>query len=320
MVERGVSSPVMKRFFPATIACAMGALAFASAEEKEKKLEEPAKAAVPSFQVKVTGSGKPLLLIPGLGSSGAVWDTTVARLEKRHACHVLTLAGFAGEPPSPAADPFLETVRKELAAYIREKKLEKPIVMGHSLGAFIALSLAAHEPELPGKVIAVDGVPFYPALFDHRVTAEASRANAEELQKQMDIPRPRERRMADAKTVFQSMITKEKDIELPLRWFVDSDAATLSKAVCELMTTDLREKAASIKAPVLLLASVAIAPDPDQLTTMKAAYRRQVENVPEVKVSFTEKAKHFIMLDDPEWFFGEVEKFLEPEKRDERDP
>jgi hypothetical protein len=35
------------------------------------------------FRVKVVGTGKPMILIPGLSSSGEVWDTTVARYKDR---------------------------------------------------------------------------------------------------------------------------------------------------------------------------------------------------------------------------------------------
>ena len=48
---------------------------------------------------------------PGLQSAGAVWDTTVAHYKERYECHVLTLAGFAGQPALPAGTPFLKTVR-----------------------------------------------------------------------------------------------------------------------------------------------------------------------------------------------------------------
>ena len=62
----------------------------------------------PSFHVDIIGKGKPMILIPGFASSGKTWDSTVARYKDRYQCHVLTLAGFAGEPRIEA--PFLETV------------------------------------------------------------------------------------------------------------------------------------------------------------------------------------------------------------------
>src|SRR4051812_44907803 len=99
-----------------------------------------------SFVVKVTGKGTPIILIPGLSSSGAVWDGTVAHLKDHYECHVLTLAGFAGQPR--IENPFLETVRNDLTAYIRQHKLDHSIIIGHSLGGFLALWLATHDPEL----------------------------------------------------------------------------------------------------------------------------------------------------------------------------
>src|SRR5690349_19386423 len=61
----------------------------------------------PAFQVSVTGdpAGRPIILIPGLASSGEVWKDTVAHYCGAARCHVLTLAGFAGIPP--VAGPLL---------------------------------------------------------------------------------------------------------------------------------------------------------------------------------------------------------------------
>src|SRR5436305_1731639 len=97
-----------------------------------------------AFQVKVSGHAKPMILIPGLSSSGETWDTTVAHYRDRFECHVLTLAGFAGVPRVPA--PMLERVREDMAEYIRKNKMEKPVVVGHSLGGFLALDLASNYP------------------------------------------------------------------------------------------------------------------------------------------------------------------------------
>src|ERR1700720_3491027 len=86
-----------------------------------------AQAPAPSFHVDITGKGKPMILIPGFASSGHTWDSTVARYKDKYQCHVLTLAGFAGEPRIEA--PFLETVRKDLATYIQTNKLDKPVIV-----------------------------------------------------------------------------------------------------------------------------------------------------------------------------------------------
>jgi N-formylmaleamate deformylase len=90
-----------------------------------------------AFQVKVSGHGQQMILIPGLSSSGETYNSTVEHYKDRFECHVLTLAGFVGVPRVPA--PFLDTVRDGVAAYIRDKKLNKPVIVGHSLGGFIRL-------------------------------------------------------------------------------------------------------------------------------------------------------------------------------------
>jgi pimeloyl-ACP methyl ester carboxylesterase len=87
-----------------------------------------------SFAVRVTGTGKPMILIPGLTCSGDVWDSTVEHFKGRYQCHVLTLAGFAGQPP--ISPPLMETVRKDLAGYIRAKKLEHPVLSAIALADF----------------------------------------------------------------------------------------------------------------------------------------------------------------------------------------
>src|SRR5262249_20989238 len=69
-----------------------------------------------SFSVQVVGHATPMILIPGLSCGGDVWKTTVDHFKNRYECHVLPLAGFAGQPA--IRPPMLETVRNDITAYI----------------------------------------------------------------------------------------------------------------------------------------------------------------------------------------------------------
>ena len=86
-------------------------------------------AAPPPFRVTVVGQGPAMILIPGLNTSGAVWNTIVGELKDRYTCHVLTLAGFAGEPA--IEPPFLSTMRDALLHYIESQQLDRPVLVGH---------------------------------------------------------------------------------------------------------------------------------------------------------------------------------------------
>src|SRR5208283_587695 len=111
--------------------------------------------------VVVSGAGAPMILIPGLASGGNVWDGAVEHFKGRYQCHVLTLAGFAGQPP--IVGPFLEKVRDSIIKYIRDQKLDHPIIIGHSLGGMMAFWVAEKAPAEVGPVISVDGLPCYAA-------------------------------------------------------------------------------------------------------------------------------------------------------------
>src|ERR1700675_952234 len=140
----------------------------------------------PSFHVDIVGKGQPMILIPGFASSGKTWDSTVARYKDRFECHVLTLAGFAGEPRIEA--PFLETVRRDLATYIQKKKMNKPVIVGHSLGGFMALWLAEKEPDLVGPLVIVDSLPFLAAVMQPGATVESVKPMAENMRKMFSGP------------------------------------------------------------------------------------------------------------------------------------
>ena len=95
--------------------------------------------------VAVTGTGRPMILIPGIACGGDVWDDSVVHFKNTYQCHVVSLAGFAGQPG--ISGPLLERVRDALITYINEQKLDRPIIVGHSLGGFVGVSLGASIPD-----------------------------------------------------------------------------------------------------------------------------------------------------------------------------
>ncbi|RYG67316.1 alpha/beta hydrolase [bacterium] len=272
-------------------------------------IQTPAPAPARHFDVKVVGHGKPVLLIPGLTCNGNVWDATVARLKTRYECHVLTLPGFGGQPVM--AGPFLEPIRDEIVAYVRERHLDHPAIIGHSLGGFLGFSLESKAPDLFGPLVAVDGVPWLMALFDPKATIEGTRPSVEAMRKAMIAGNATPDGFRNGtRASLASQIKSPKEAEAILKDSARSDPATVMNAMSEMMLTDLRPSNARITAPVLLLAAGDWAKTPEQRTMLTRAYEAQVAGVKTARVVPFWEARHFIMFDAPERFYGEVEDFL----------
>jgi N-formylmaleamate deformylase len=266
---------------------------------KPAPVRVPAPTTTYAFDVTVTGAGKPLILIPGLSCDGRVWDATVAHYRGHYQLHVLTLAGFGGARAAIPA-PFLATVRQDLARYIRTQKLDHPVVVGHSLGGFMALWLAAREPDLLGGVVAVDGVPYLAALQNPAVTAESMAQPAQLMHDRIAGLTP-EAWAAESKRTLPTMITDPAEVERVHAGAAASSPVAVANAVFEMLTTDLRPEVAKITVPTLVLQSTL----PDT-----SFYERQVATIKDHRVVAFPKAKHFIMLDAPAEFFATVDEFL----------
>jgi pimeloyl-ACP methyl ester carboxylesterase len=89
------------------------------------------------------GSGPPLLLIHGIGSRRGAWKPVVAQLGADRETIAVDLPGFGDSPSLPAGvEPTVEALAGAVAAFAAELGLERPHVVGNSLGGGIALELA----------------------------------------------------------------------------------------------------------------------------------------------------------------------------------
>lgn len=266
---------------------------------------------MPSFKVNVEGKGAPVILIPGLGCSSEVWRETTAHLnEKGFETHALTLAGFGGTKPI-TTDHLLNMVQDDIANYIRQNKLSHPVMIGHSLGGFIALSLAAEYPDLPGKVISVDGLPYLPAMLNPTITPEGARNMATGMKAQMMVPQTEEKRRESAKEVLSGMITSPENIAREMKVNLTANQSTVAEAMSEMMSLDLRADLAKIKAPVLVLGTwIGYKDYGVTRESQVAAYAKQFESLPGTKIMVSETSRHFIQLDVPEWFYSQVDQFM----------
>ncbi|MCB2377877.1 alpha/beta hydrolase [Hymenobacter sp. BT635] len=265
-------------------------------------------AAHPSFTVKVVGKGRPMLLIPGLTCPGAVWDETVARYQKQYQCHIVSLAGFGGQPAAASTHDFLLGVRDQLLTYIKAQKLNKPVVVGHSLGGFMGLWLSTTQPEAVGPLVIVDSLPFMSAIQNPSLTAETAKPMADGMRQQMrqgKMPMPAQRQMVS------SLVTDTARVTQLARWGQASDPATVAQAMYDMMTTDLRQDLARIQQPTLVLGAWAAYQQYGATKeSTRAIFAQQFAKLPQHRIEMSEAGRHFLMYDDTQWFFAQTDAFL----------
>ncbi|MGH2667271.1 alpha/beta fold hydrolase [Flavobacterium sp.] len=259
-----------------------------------------------AFEVKVIGKGQPVILIPGYSCSGDVWDETVDHLKNKYELHVLTLAGFAGVKPIEEEE-ILKTVRNQIVQYIKDKKLKKPMLIGHSLGAFMTLWLNATEPDLFGKGICVDGLPFVSAIGRPEITVEALKSNPQ-YDKQTTINNfkaiPNEGYVKNTAKAMLYQVSDTVHARKIAEWSFKSDRKTLGSTIIEMSLTDLRQEISKIKSPILVMASVFGTKE-----TSEKVYNEQYTLLKNKTIKVAD-SKHFIMYDQQEWFLNEVDAFL----------
>lgn len=258
-----------------------------------------------AFAVKVSGAGHPVIFIPGLGSPGSVWDGTVAHLAGTKQVHVLTLAGFAGQPP--IKPPFLLTVHDQIVQYIHANHLDHPIIVGHSLGGMMALWLAETNSTDLGGVVDVEGLPFLPAVADSKVTEAQGAAFGQQMHDKL-VKTPPAQFAATMKMFLATMITKPEDLDRITAESAKSDIETYATAIAELASKDLRSDLAKITTKVTVIAAGNAGDTPRP--TLEQAWHTQIDPIKGSELHFVDDAKHFVMLDQPSAFFVQLDQAL----------
>jgi pimeloyl-ACP methyl ester carboxylesterase len=103
--------------------------------------------------------GSPIIFIHGLTANAFCFQAFADDLASNHRIFAYDLRG-RGDSDKPENGYSIPIHVADLAELIDEWELDRPIVAGHSLGALIGLSFAAHYPEKLSKLILIDaGAP-----------------------------------------------------------------------------------------------------------------------------------------------------------------
>lgn len=131
------------------------------------------------------GSKPPLVLLHGITDDGLCWSPVAEVLSEDHDVVMVDLRGH-GKSDAPEEGYDYITMATELSGLITGLGLENPVVMGHSLGAMAALTLAGLTPDLPLAIVLEDPPAFWRV---HPPSAEEADHRAEMLMWLNDMKR-----------------------------------------------------------------------------------------------------------------------------------
>lgn len=92
------------------------------------------------------GEGIPVMLVHGFAEDGSVWDAVADRLKTSCRLLIPDLPG-SGRSPLPGGETSIDTLAASCIGLLDREKIGRCLFIGHSMGGYIALSIAEHYPE-----------------------------------------------------------------------------------------------------------------------------------------------------------------------------
>jgi pimeloyl-ACP methyl ester carboxylesterase len=120
------------------------------------------------------GSGFPIVWIHGFPLSSAIFEPQTSIAGFRHIRP--DLPGF-GQTPSNGTDASMESYARDVIAMLDEKKIERAVIAGLSMGGYIAMQLLRGAPERVAALL----------LIDTRETPDSDEARAGRLKSIADV-------------------------------------------------------------------------------------------------------------------------------------
>jgi len=257
--------------------------------------------------------GRAVILIPGLQGGPWVWQATIERLQRDHVVYALTLAGFDGVPPPEGEGSLLDRADASLLQLIEQEKIDKPVLVGHSLGGTLALRFAGEHAAMLSGVVAVDGLPIYPGM--ERLAPDQRTAMATRMRDQAAAFTPAE---FAVQALGYMKVVGVIDPKLAAHYApmnARSDIRASAQYMFEGAQADYRAGMKHADVPILEI-SPYNAPDfkrPPMVMSeaqKTAYYESLLAGAPKAKVVSISPSRHFVMLDQPQKFQQVLADFL----------
>jgi non-heme chloroperoxidase len=255
------------------------------------------------------GSGRSVVLLPGLGDTAGVFDSFAAKLTANYHLYGITPRGFGNSsaPPVQTSDYSASRLADDVATVISTLNLNRPVLAGHSVAGEVLSAVATRHPDTVSALIYIDaGYPY--ALYDkaHGDLVLDSIALRNELDQVHLGTLPRNSKQLD------QILADVKQVEEELQQRKDDLSQISPPGPIEnpysVAILDGQERFTQIALPVLAIFNVPRTP----------AFRRTMENqvrafevqVPQARIIRIENADHYLFQSKEVEVLRDVQDFI----------
>jgi 3-oxoadipate enol-lactonase len=245
-----------------------------------------------------TGSGRPIGLLHGLGTTRTAWEPQLVALGAQRRCLAWDMPGYGASAPLPAMT--FPALANAAAAWLVVAGAAPAHVAGLSMGGMVALHLALGHPAVMRSLVLIDTSPAFG--LDGTITAEAWTAARLAPLRQGATPASMAR-SSIARLVAPGTPPSVIDAAAASAARIRPDA--FEQAVRCLPTHDVRGRLASIRVPALVIVGELDAETPP-------AYAEHLAGaIPTARLAVVPGTGHLSTLERPDTVNRLIAEFLE---------
>jgi pimeloyl-ACP methyl ester carboxylesterase len=236
------------------------------------------------------GSGAPLVFVHGWACDHTVFAPQVAHFNRSYRVVAVDLRGH-GASDAPRQEYTVAGFADDLAWQCAQLGLERPVIVGHSMGGTIALELAARYPSLAAAIVLIDAVILPQPAFVNTLRPLAEALSGPCYPQALDRA---------AAPLFQPTDDATRKTRLLARMSLTPGHVAASAFANHLIAYDAAAAAASCTVPVAYI-------DAAQSMSDLARFRALC---PQLISGQTVGSGHFSPLEVPEQINAMIERFL----------
>ena len=243
------------------------------------------------------GEGVPILFLHGIGGGAHVFEPQLDHFAQRYRAIAWEMPGYAGSAPLPLVT--MEALAASLGNFIQALGLDRPILVGHSLGGMIVQRLLAEAPHIARAVVLSQTTP----VFGSRDPAWAEAFIADKLGP-LDAGQTMQQIAEESVRTSAAPGTDPARLIAAQAAFAATPASTYRDMVLVMPGFDLRAALPTIVIPTLVLAGSL-----DQLAPPSGC-QRMATRIPGAQYVELEGVGHLAHAEHPAAFNAALDDFL----------